>query len=255
MNEEIKKIKMIKNNQINAENIIYCLNKTLNAKKINIKINNELSNKYNLIVLTYIKNKKTKNLFYQPLEVISSDESFDEFYNDLINLNDYSVSCVPHTKSASNITEIPKSWYPQYESSKPGHISIIHNLVYYKWKDNIDNIDNIDVFDMATDLFIRMAQTQYLPNGNKRNAVLITSSFLSFFSFYTLRSQYYLEFTFFQIWIRISKIAATKYMWKEHENEFGEKELIAYENEKLSDEKLFKLIKKELKYMSYFKIM
>jgi len=251
MNEEIRKIKIIKNNEINTQNLIYCLTKTLKAKKINIELNIELSNKYKLIVLTHIKNKYVQNLFYQPLEIISSEESFDEFYNDLIKLNDYSVSCVPHTKSASNITEIPKAWYSQYESSKPGHISIINNLVYYKWK---DNIDNIDVFDMATDLFIRMAQTQYLPNGNKRNAVLVTSSFLSFFSFYTLRSQYYLEFTFFEIWIRISKIAATKYMWKEEKNEFGEKELVPYEKEKLSDKKLFKFIKKQLKHMSYFKI-
>jgi len=238
MKQKIINIKIIKNNETkNWNNIIDALNKTLTAKKIKIELNDKLIEESNLLVLTHTnKNNEKVNYFYKVLSIDFKNElNLKTFYEDLKKLSDNAVCLIPSLKTALGITEIPKNWYGRYKKSTDGHISIIYSLIFYKW---LEKIEEIDIFDMAADLFIRMAQTQYLPNGNKRNAVLVTNFFLSYFSFYTLGSRYYLKDNYLKKWTVISRIAAER----------------KYRGKQITEIEQHKLVKERLQYMSYFNI-
>lgn len=151
------------------------LQKTLNSSYFNNKL---IHLDQNVIkVLTKYKSGKQSLTIYSLL-FIRYDFICSKLYNECDALLEAVMKKLPMLKTSIG--------YELNVEDKPSGLqeSCINSFIYYKWFQNQEG----NWISKASDLLIRFCKGHFLINGNKRSAVLLTTSFLHKYCIYLYNS-------------------------------------------------------------------
>ncbi|WP_342275021.1 hypothetical protein [Spiroplasma endosymbiont of Cantharis lateralis] len=204
--------------------------------------------------IIYNKNGYCKRVEYKITKMNwENEEDLKAFFEDIKDILEKSVQNVPKLATRFGRETIQIKDLHFYQCANEHHIASVNSLLYFNFLEKIKNKKEYCILDFGIDIFIRLADTQHLPNGNKRNAVLFLISFLQTRNIYLLFS-WNINKEYLDSWEEIVTIAATHYYQKKIIDEFGE--LIDFEpiGEKIDYEELHSYIKKHILSIAYIKI-
>jgi len=180
LNEEFRDLLLI--NQKDVGLYLLTIKNSFSSSAVKLKID---LNQNNQIVLEwkFLNYYHLKRTYFTLKRLDLQDEKTMLYMFDLLKtMAEISFEKIPFLETQQGFEINLKTWPKQLPEEFEG---IFHSLISYTWYDKKDKINKVE---MAIDLLISIARGHHLPNGNKRMAVLMLTTFLDYFGIYIFQS-------------------------------------------------------------------